>query len=184
VESAVKVNPAAAPAIVGAVSKSVPDMAALAAGTAAKQQPKLAAAITKAAVGAAPSKVSKIVTAVCRAVPAEYRNISLAAAEVAPTSGKEILTAVAAAIPEMKQGIDKSLSSYNVTGAPAVAMAIDKASVGTTTTASTSGSPAAGPLPQAPTLGGPYLPLSGTPGTIDTTTATNVPAGGRTYASP
>src|SRR5204862_7861363 len=40
VRTAVKLNPAAAPAIVGAVARSVPEMAAVAAGTAATVQPK------------------------------------------------------------------------------------------------------------------------------------------------
>lgn len=183
VNSAVEINPAATPAVVGAISKSVPDMAATAAGTAATQQPKQAAAITKAAVAAAPSKVSKIVAAVTRAVPAEYRSISVAAAEVAPTAGKEILAAVGSAIPELKMGVEKSLATYNVSGAPAVAMALDKAAAGTQT-ASVNNATAAGPLPKGPTVGAPFLPLSGSPTAVTPATGQDVPPGGRDYSAP
>lgn len=175
VNSAVEINAAATPAVVGAISKSVPDMAATAAGAAAAKQPKQAAAITKAAVAAAPAKVGKIVVAVCRAVPSDYRAVSIAAAEAAPTSGKEILAAVAGAIPELKNGVEKSLETFNVSGAPAVAMALDRA-------AATS----AGPLPKGPTVGAPYLPLSGAPATVTPAPpgSGEVPPGGRDYATP
>ena len=90
VKGAVGINPAAAPAIVGAIARAVPDMASVAAGAAAAEQPKQASAIAKAAAAAAPSKAGKIVTAVCRAVPNEYRNIAVAVSQVVPASGKEI----------------------------------------------------------------------------------------------
>src|ERR1039457_4267087 len=74
VRSAVEINPAAAPAIAGAVARAVPNVAAVAAATAAEQQPMQASAIARSAAGAAPSKAGKIVTAVCRVVPNRYRN--------------------------------------------------------------------------------------------------------------
>src|ERR1035438_5279424 len=95
VKCSVGINPAAAPAIVGAIARAVPDMAAVAAGAAAVEQPKQAAAIAKAAAAAAPSKAGKVVAAVCRAVPNNYRNIALAVTQVVPDAGKEIVTAVA-----------------------------------------------------------------------------------------
>src|SRR5437879_10102937 len=48
VRAAVEINPAAAPAIVGAIARSVPDMAAVAASTAAAEQPKQVNAIARA----------------------------------------------------------------------------------------------------------------------------------------
>ena len=112
VKSAVAMNPAAAPAIVGAIARAVPDMASVAAGAAAALQPKQAAAIAKAAAAAAPSKAGKIVTAVCRAVPNEYRNIAAAVAQVVPGAGKEIVNAVASALPGLKPAIDSVLAGY------------------------------------------------------------------------
>src|SRR2546427_5050844 len=49
VKTAVALNPAAAPVIVSAIARAVPDMAATAAGVAAAEQPKQAAAIARAA---------------------------------------------------------------------------------------------------------------------------------------
>jgi hypothetical protein len=65
VKAALGINPAAAPAIVGAIARAVPEMASIAAGAAAAEQPKQAAAIAKAAVrcpkntGASPSRCRK-----------------------------------------------------------------------------------------------------------------------------
>src|SRR5258706_8065242 len=78
VKAALAMNPAAAPAIVGAISRAVADMAPVAAGTAAAEQPSQSCAIAKAAAAAAPSQAAKIVVAVCRAVPNEYRCIAIA----------------------------------------------------------------------------------------------------------
>lgn len=172
VKSALAINPAAAPAVVAAIAKAVPEMASIAAGTAAGEQPKQAAAITKAAVAAAPSKAGKVVTAVCRAVPSEYRSVALAASEAAPTASKEILNAVGTAIPEMRMSIDKSLANYQGT-IPQVAAVLP-----------TSTETAAGPLPKGPTQGAPYTPLSGTPTSLTPATSGAIPPGGRDYAEP
>ncbi len=69
VRAAVGMNPAAAPAIVGAIARAVPDMAALAAGTAAGEQPKQASAIARAHAADAPARSGKVVAASLRVVP-------------------------------------------------------------------------------------------------------------------
>ena len=56
VKAAVGLNPAAAVAIVGAIAKSVPEMASVAAGTAVTLVPDQAVAIARAAAAAAPSE--------------------------------------------------------------------------------------------------------------------------------
>ena len=112
VKAAVGINPAAAPAVVGAIARAVPGMASVAAGAAAAEQPKQASVIAKAAAAAAPSQAGKIVVAVCRAVPNEYRNIAIAVSQVAPGAGKEIVNAVAAALPDPKPYIEKALAGY------------------------------------------------------------------------
>ena len=112
VKSAVGINPAAAPAIVGTIARAVPDVASVAAAAAAAQQPKQAGAIAKAAAAAAPSKASKIVAAVCRAVPNEYRNIAVAVSQAVPGVWKAIVNAVATALPVLEPGIESTLAGY------------------------------------------------------------------------
>jgi len=177
-KSAVTINPAAAPSIVGAIARSVPDMAAVAAGTAAAEQPKQAAAIAKAAAAAAPAKAGKIAAAVCRAVPNDYKAIAAAVAQAVPGSSKEVVQAVASAIPELKQGLEKALAS-NAGGSMNVAAVLDQA--GATKDGSGISS---GPPPRGPTVGPPFIPLTGTPNTVTPATSGEVPTGGRDYARP
>jgi hypothetical protein len=171
VKAAVAINPAAAPSIVGAIAKAVPEMAAVAAETAAAEQPKQACAIARAAAVAAPRKVSKIVAAVCRVVPNEYRAVALAVTEAVPSSGKEVLKGVAAAVPEIKPGIDRHLVAYNGNTAAILDQVASGSANGTT------------PLPRGPSVGPPYVPYSGTVGTITPNTTTEVPPGKR-YEQP
>jgi hypothetical protein len=195
VKSAVGINPAAAPAIVGAISRAVPDMASVAASTAAGLQPKQAAAVAKAAAAAAPAKADKIVTAVCRAVPNEYRNIAAAVAQVVPGAGKEIVNAVAAALPGLKPAIDSTLAAYggNVVSVADTLDRATKVSLGSLTSVSVvptvpsmSGNPSAQGVSMArgPAVGPPYHPLTRTPTNVTPATSGEVPEGGRNYAAP
>jgi hypothetical protein len=178
VKGAVGINPTAAPAIVGAVARAVPDMASVAAGAAAAEQPKQASAIAKAAAAAAPSQAGKIVAAVCRAVPNEYRNVAVAVSQVVPSAGEEILRAVASALPDLKPSIDKALAAYggNVVS---VAATLDQAS-----------NPAApvlagaAPMARGPSVGPGYVPLTSSPTQVTPGTSGQVPPGGRNYATP
>jgi len=185
VKAAVAVNPAAAPAIVGAIARAVPDMAAVAAGTAAAEQPKQASAIAKAAAAAAPAKVSAIVIAVCRAVPNEYQAIAVAAAQAVPGAGKQIVEAVAEALPSLKGPIEKALASY---GGNLASVADTLAVAGRISTAAETpraDTPAGGAsVARGPAVGPPYIPLTTTPVNVTPGTSGQVPAGGRNYASP
>jgi hypothetical protein len=194
VKSAVGINPAAAPAIVGAIARAMPDMASVAAGTAAAEQPKQASAIAKAAAAAAPSQAGKIVVAVCRAVPNEYRNIALAVSQVAPNSGKEIVKAVGAALPDLKPGIEQVLAGNNG-NVVSVANTLDQAvkvssastlSGGVAPVSAATPATAATPLGMArgPAVGPPYVPPSTTPINVTPGGSGNVPPGGRDYARP
>ena len=177
-KAAVTINSATAPSVVGAIARAVPDMADVAAGAAAAEQPKQAAAIAKAAAAAAPSKAGKIVVAVCRAVPKDYRSVAVAVAQTVPGSAKEVLAAVASAIPELKSGVEAALTAY--TGDTiSVAAILDQASDSLNGTAAAKGSSARGP-----TVGPPFIPLSGTVTTITPDTSGEVPTGGRDYAKP
>jgi hypothetical protein len=167
VKEAVSINPAAAPAIVGAVARSVPEAAPQAAATAASEQPAQAAAIARAAAAAAPTQAGRIVAAVCRAVPNSYREVAVAVAKAVPGSGKDVLTAVASVLPQHKAAIEKALASYN--GNTSVASVLD-------TTA-----PA---IARGPAVGPPYVPVSGTPVNATPGSSTDVPPGGRDYTGP
>jgi hypothetical protein len=189
VKSAVGMNPAAAPAIVGAIARAVPDMASVAAGAAAAEQPKQAAAIAKAAAAAAPSKAGKIVAAVCRAVPNEYRNIAAAVAQVVPGAGKEIVNAVAAALPGLKPAIESTLAGYGG-NVMSVTDTLDRAAmVPPASVASGAAVPAIPPLGGVPMargagVGPPYHNLTTTPTNVTSGTSGEVPTGGRNYAAP
>jgi hypothetical protein len=197
VRGAIGINPAAAPAIVGAIARVVPEMAAVAAGTAAAEQPKQAAAIAKAAAAAAPSKAGKIVNAVCLAVPNEYRSVAVAVAQVAPNSNKDILKAVASALPDLKPSLDQVLAGRGGSTV-SVSSALDQAA---TVTRSTSATASAVPIlatpvsstvvagapvtrSRGPAVGPPYIPLTGTPTNVTSGTSGEVPTGGRDYAAP
>ncbi|MCU0786217.1 MAG: hypothetical protein MUF81_19655 [Verrucomicrobia bacterium] len=183
VKAAVDINPAAAPAIVSAIARRVPDMAAVAAGTAAAEQPKQASIIAKAAAAAAPSKAGNIVEAVCRAVPNEYRTIAVAVSEAVPNAGKDILNAVASARPDLKPAVIRTLAGYQ--GVVPVASTISQIQplpsavqpVPTTSTPFVMGV-------RGPAVGPPYIPLSNTPTNINPGTSGDVPTGGRNYAAP
>jgi hypothetical protein len=164
--------------VVSAISRAVPDMAAMAAGTAAAEQPKQASVIAKAAAAAAPAKAGKIVVAICRAVPTDYRSVAIVVAQTVPGSAKEVLKAVASAIPELKVGIEKALAAY--TGNTiSVAAVLDQANNPQASMETTKGS-----SPRGPTVGPPFIPLSGTVTTVTPATSGEVPTGGRDYAKP
>ena len=194
VNSAVVINPVAAPAIVGAIARAVPNMASVAAGAAAELQPKQAAAIAKAAAAAAPSKAGKIVTAVCRAVPNEYRNIAAAVAQVVPGAEREIVRAVAAALPGLKPAIDTSLAGYggSVVSVTDTLDRATKASLGSIPSVPTAPTvptlsataPLQGATTRGPASGPPYHPLTVTPTNVTPSTSGEVPTGGRDYSAP
>jgi hypothetical protein len=185
VKAAVGLNSAAAPAIVAAIARAVPEMASVAAGAAASEQPKQASAIAKAAAAAAPAKASQIVTAVCRAVPNEYQAIAVAVSQAVPGADKQILEAVALALPSLKGPIEKVIASYSgnvVSVADALAVAGRISTVAETPRADT---PAGGAsVARGPAVGPPYIPLTTTPTSVTPGTSGQVPVGGRNYASP
>lgn len=183
VKAALDIKPASAPAIVAAISRSVPDAAPVAAGTAAEQQPKQAALVARAAAAAAPSKAGKIVEAVCRAVPNAYHSIAVSVAEVVPASGKEILDAVAAAVPGMKSLIQQTLLAYNG-NVSSVAAVLDQAQSLAVAKNNAGASAMATPLSLTPAGGPSYIPLSGTPSDSSPGSGGVIPIGGRGYASP
>ena len=172
VKLAVGINPAAAPLIVGAIARAVPEMAAVAAGTASSAQPKQATAIAKAAAKSAPARAGKIVAAVCGAVPQEYAGVAVAVSQAAPTSGKDILIAVGAAVPSLKTYIDKELAGSGLAPVP-VASTLETAQRNAGLVPSTMGAPSGAPyVPPASTTSGAQPDVGGPS------------SGGRQYSSP
>ena len=185
VKAAMTLNPAATPALVGAIARAVPAMASVAAGTAAAEQPKQAAAIAKAAAAAAPAKAGQIVAAVCRAVPNQYQAIAMAVAEAVPGAGKAILNGVASALPQLKPSIEKALASYSgnvISVADTLAQAARIAAATDTASSPGQGGNASGA--RGPAVGPPYIPLTTTPTSVTSGSSGEVPTGGRNYAAP
>lgn len=179
VKASLKKNPTMATAVVGAICRKSPETAPTVAATAAGVQPKQAKLIAQAAAAAAPSKAGEIVKAVCKVAPAAYREVALAVAQVAPKAANEILAGLSEALPALKGPIDQAIESYS--GQPlSVARVIDRVAPSDSLASVV---PRAVPPSRGPTIGGPYVPPSGT--------ATNVPPngglvppGGRDYAAP
>ncbi len=195
VKGAVAINPAAAPAIVGAIGRAVPEMVSVAAAAAAAEQPKQAGAIAKAAAAAAPSQAGAIVTAVCRAVPKEYWNIAVAVSQAVPGAGKEIVRAVESALPGLKPSIERVLAGY---GGNVVSVADTLTQAAQVARTQSSAEPAAMVSPQesaatavqgagltrGPAVGPPYVQLTQTPTNVTSGASSPVPEGGRNYAKP
>jgi hypothetical protein len=182
VKIAVALNPASAPAIVGAIAREVPVCAPVAAAAAAAQQPGQASAIAKAAAASAPAQAGAIAGAVCRAVPNQYRNVAVAVAQAVPQSTKQILEAIASAIPGLKASIEKALASYS--SGMTVASSLEKA-------APTPGGSGGNTSPETvingfrgPATAPPYVGLSGTATNAAPGTPGEQPPGGRNYATP
>src|SRR5437667_308615 len=101
------------------------------------------------------------------------------AAEVPPKAAKEILAGLSEALPALKEPIAEAVAFYK--GQPlAVAPVIDRIAA-----SDVSGAPlrVAPPPLRGPTIGGPYVPYSGTATNVPPNGG-NVPVGGRDYAAP
>ncbi len=192
VNAAVPLNPAAAPAIVGSIAQSAPDMAAIAAATAVGLVPNHAAAIARAAAAAAPQQAGRIVEAICRVLPAAYAEVAEAVADVVPGAGKEILAAIPTAIPTLNDTFNKVLASYNgnVPSVSAVLIQV-QSSVPVATAAQLSQSTfASSQALDGPTPGPPFTPTPGPPFGGPPPSHQNLDPGsggqvvGRNYAAP
>ena len=179
VKAALAAHPAGASPVVFSISKAVPEMAPIAAGTAAELQPQQAVAIAKAAASAAPSQAAKIVVAVSRAVPDSYREVAGAVCDAVPGSAQAVLTALSLAFPESKAGINMALANDSGQILPVGAI-LDQAGF-------LAGASSFDPTgARGPAAGPPFVPLGSgiTPYQANNDPQVPVPPGGRTYASP
>jgi len=125
-----EINPASIPTVVGAIGRSTPAMASVAAANAVSLQPKQTVLITRAAVGAAPDHAGEIVSAILAKLPAQYAVVAAAAAAVAPASGQNILNAVMAALPPLKPYIEKtSATATDVSGNVPVQLILNQSAI-------------------------------------------------------
>jgi len=168
VKAAVGLNPAAAPAIVGTIAKSTPEMASAAAATAVALVPNQAIAIAHAAAAAAPSQAGKIVEAICRVVPNVYKEVANSVASAAPGAGKAILAGVSAAIPSLQESIAKALANNNG-GTPSVSDVLDQVTA---------------PIFAVPHPGPPYIAIPPNPPNLQPGNGGEVVTGGRNYSTP
>jgi hypothetical protein len=186
-------RPTLAPAVVGAIAKSSPDMAAIAAVTAITQQPAQIGQITKAAVAAAPQQAANIVKAICEKYPNQFNIVAVAAAEAAPDQGKQIIAAVSSAVPTVKAYIDLSQATtvagiisdaqYELTVAAKSANTTPDSILASGNTGFAYAPLAALPTP---TVGPPFqAPVNNTPTVISGSSAVIVPQDeGRGYSAP
>ena len=182
VRNAAGLKPTALPAVVGAIAKSSPEMAATAAAVATSVQPKLAVDVSKAAAASAPSQAAAIVAAVCKVLPANYHNVAVVVAQIAPDAASGILAAVGSSIPKLQPFIQQA--SAGGTGAINVGSILTQAEILASGTPVASITPTA-PAVRPPTINPPYNPLPpGTPGTGSVTNSGVVPPGGRDYEAP
>jgi hypothetical protein len=124
VKVAVGVNPAAAAAIVSAVSRESPAAAPVAAVNATTLQRKQVGQIAKAAAAAAPAEAAKIVAALIKEFPQDYGVIAVAADEGAPLAGRDILAVVADCVPALQSSIRGATTNFaaNVGNVPVQAI--------------------------------------------------------------
>lgn len=178
VEAAERINPAVCPLVVAAISRAVPEMAAVAAATAAAKQPTQAVAISKAATAATPAMAARIVEALCKTCPEQYCSIACAAAEAVPTAGTQIVSAVGSARPDLQSFLEHELARSGQT-ARSVSLLLDRArQAQTNTNAPDLGSKQA-PRPLASDFSAAPNPNGGHPKNGD-----NGWHGGRNYARP
>ncbi|MEI8288914.1 MAG: hypothetical protein WCH99_05530 [Verrucomicrobiota bacterium] len=179
-KSGIGLNPAAAPAIVGAISARVPETAAIVAATAASLLPKQAVALAKIAAAAAPKFAGKIAEAVCAVAPNLYKEIAQAVADAVPGAAREVLTGLAAAIPSLKASIDNALAMYKAPSVNLVLSQIPATATVAATATMASGmdvSPNVKPVPSP-------INFPGAPVVLDPGSTGQVPTGGHNYSVP
>jgi hypothetical protein len=182
--AALSVRPASGPAVVGAISRSVPAVAPLLAVIGVEVQPKMAGPIIKAAATAAPDQAGKIVYRISKEFPKQYRIAALAAAEGAPKAAPEILAALGSALPNLKPAIEAALAGQpsGQVSVPAVLAAVEPASQ--PNRRDILAAQALTPQPP-PIVGEPFTPGGGTPGEIKRSqTVIVTPGSGRDYSKP
>jgi hypothetical protein len=181
VRAAVDLNPAAAPLLVGAVARALPEMVALAAATAAAKQPAQAEAITTTAVTIAPGNLGQIVKSMSAAVPNEFRDIALAAEQAAPNSRQEIIQSIGSSLPQLKPYLDREVMLYGRTGAP-ISLVLDHATIAQANATRTNSISDSSVQAAAQNPSNPSAPE--TPASRDPKAGGNGHHGGRNYAKP
>ncbi len=204
VRSAIQVNPAATPAVVGAIVGVAEETAAKVSAAAAAAQPEQAFVIARVAAMLAPKQADKIAFAVCKVVPGDYAKIAASVVQAVPSSEKKVMKAVVAAVPNVKTFMDRAGVSADI-GLP-LAVVLDKTqrqinedARGLKVTpeealvkpasdlvfAAPSSASSRAALATVPTVGPPFTPAGSNVGEIDRNDTTEIaPGSGRNYSKP
>ena len=180
VKVAIQLNPAATVALVGAVARGNPEIAAVVSESAARERPDFVANIARAAAVSAPACAGQIVAAVCNVVPTEYYNIALAVVRAVPAESGSILRGVAQARADLRPFLERELATQPRT-IRSVARCLERAerARALATGVRQSGGTNAGATPQ----GSPH-PRPSPPGQGGPPRGNGDPPGGRNYARP
>ena len=154
-----------AASVVRIAVKSKPTLTLAVVGAVAQKSPETAPTVAATAAELQPKQASQIAQAAAAAAPAKAAEIVKAVAKVLPKSHREVALAVSQVAPNSSEEV--------FAGIPASA----------TSSANQPESPDAVNNSRAPTIGGPFVPLSTTPGNVPPGGG-QVPTGGRDYARP
>lgn len=106
--AAYRVNRASLLPVVGAIARTTPSVAPVAAATAASQQPQMARYAARAAAAAAPGEVTRIVEAVGREVPAAAPDVAISAGTVVPQGDRAAIEGFRKVSPDWELALDEA----------------------------------------------------------------------------
>jgi len=164
-EAAPKDRDAVAASVVRTAVKSKPAVTLAVVGAVSQKSPETAPVVAATAAELQPKRASQIAQAAASAAPQKAAEVVKAVARVLPKAHREVASAVAKIVPESSVEILAAVPSAE------------------TTTPNQPEAPTAGHNNRAPTIGGPFVPLSSTPGNVPPGGGV-VPSGGRDYARP
>ena len=176
---------AAVLSVVGAISRSVPEMAPVAAATAAEAQPRFAWAFARTAALAAPGQASEVVFQVASAVPDEALSVATAVALAVPDSADASVAALGRAVPGLQPYLAEAiLLSEGRDVSPSAIIALAGKLSAEAPVAVTDPLPEISP-PVPPTVGPPFVNPPGNPGHVIPGPPFTVPPGWqRKYSKP
>jgi hypothetical protein len=178
VREAVRMNPVATVAIVGAVVQAEPDAAGVIAEAAASQEVSLAPDIARVAAAVASPNAGEVVVRVGRVTPEDLRDIAVAASSLAPMANREILRAVGTVRPELGPYIEIEISRCG-RKVPPVSRCLDRAEAALALVRPPFGPVSSKPGNERPSGGMPSRPIGPKPSRGE-----GHPPGGRNYARP
>ena len=186
VKVATDINPSAVLSVVGAISRTTPKMAPVAAATAAEWESRLAWAFARTAALAAPDEAAEVVYAVASAVPKEAQAVGLAVVQAVPESAMQVIAALGRAVPRLQPYLEEAvqlMANREVSASTIIAQANKMLAAGRV--------PVEDRLDEfsapagTPTVGAPFVIPTSDPGTVIPDPTYQVPPGQpRNYSKP